>query len=289
METDILSTSNVVYVDRDFTNAQFGSKIFDKCTFRNCRFDGMDLSGVTFKVCTAEDVSFDGSNLKGATFNRGSFSNCNFNNSILCDSNFKGTNFSGSKFIRARFDGSDINNINIARCNLNLASFENTKIDCIEYKPTRKIPYLRGLKLFRKGQLQSNTISINGNKYLEFYDYCISERRKDRFVNSTNNAHPIVRPFAVVLLALFGVLTIFGQSFARWTICTLGLISVYALFAVIEADDTFADALVASLRSFFAFENIDGSMQYVFLSESIIGYFMLGTLISLLTTKLTIN
>ena len=27
METDILSTSNVVYVDRDFTNAQFGSKI----------------------------------------------------------------------------------------------------------------------------------------------------------------------------------------------------------------------------------------------------------------------
>ena len=56
METGILSTSNVVYVDRDFTNAQFGSKIFDKCTFRNYRFDGMDLSGVTFKVCTAKAV-----------------------------------------------------------------------------------------------------------------------------------------------------------------------------------------------------------------------------------------
>ena len=274
---------------RDFTGEDLRGVTFIKCKFERCYFNNMDLKGVHFEICEGYQVTFDHADLTNCKFNRGSFLCSSFIETQIINAHLKGTNFCESNLSGCKFCGSEINSIDISKCSLNLASFENTKIDCITYLPVRRIPYLRKLRFFRKGQIQVNQININGNKFLDFYDFCISERRKDRFFQSANNAYPLIRPFAIIFLILFGLLTDFGQSLSRWIICACGMILAYGVIAWLQYGIAFENALYYSTRSFFTFDNLDTSMQLLFLSESIIGYFMLGALISLLTTKLSIQ
>ena len=281
--------TGIHYKNHNFTDETIEGVTFFDCTFEKCMFTQQNLKGVKFEVCKGNYVSFRGADLTDSTFDKGFFINSDFTDANFQSANLRATRFTGSLFIGCRFDYAQINSIDISRCNLHLSSFENTKIDKIIFLPARSIPKLRGLNFFKQRDLQANNISINGNKFSDFYDYCVSERRKDRFFKRVNESPAGIRQLAIIFLILFGFFTDYGQSFKRWSYCTMAMILFYAAIDSIKNCISFTDTLIKSIRCFFAFNAIEGNMEWFYLSESIVGYFMLGALISLLTAKLSLD
>ena len=274
--------------NKDYSGKDFSGVVFRSCTFTNVIFKNAILKDCEFYNCyTEEKVSFEGADMTGCTLHNVVMDNTDFTKAILVNSNIINADLSKSSLHAVKFNGSHINGLKVGGCNMNMASFENTEIANLDYSPVRHQPYMKGINIFVKGNLHNNTIFISGNQHTDFYDYCLYERRKDKFFNSVNKTSLPIRPFAVLLL--FGLFTDFGQSFRRWTICTIGIIVFYALVPILKCGAALYDAFLASLLAFFGFGEIPFGYDFFYVGESVIGYFMLGALISLLTNKLSIN
>ena len=272
----------------DFSNRELIGVKFVLCEFDDTLFLNANLSDAQFIRCRASGpVVFDGANMRGCKIESSHFQNSKFNRVNLSYSHITGSSFAKSSLLSCNFNEAEIDDLDISLCNLHLASFVNAQISSLNYYPVRPIPYMRGLKPFRKTAIQQNTIFINGNKHLGFTEYCNSELRKDKFFTSVNKTNPLYHPMAVLFLLLFGLLTDFGQSFARWTICTIGIIVVFALFPLLLDAGVFETSIKDSMLAFFGMGIRESSWLYII--ESIVGYFMLGALISLLTSKLSID
>ncbi|MGI0491362.1 pentapeptide repeat-containing protein [Alkalinema pantanalense CENA528] len=102
-------------------NAQF-HHLYKKgeTDFRDCRFEGVDFSGVTLrnldcrgscfqavKDLHRHSVNLAGADLSGANFSRMNLSGLDFSRSVLCNAIFVGTNLSRACFYEAQLDGVD--------------------------------------------------------------------------------------------------------------------------------------------------------------------------------------
>lgn len=274
----------------DYSEMDMSGHVFKSCSFTDVNFRKANLKGCEFFNCKHwNNVSFEEADLSGCIFHQCVINNIDFTRAVFRNSQIINSDLSGSSLHAVKLNGSRINGLTVHGCNMNLASFEETEICGMDYLPVRKIPYMRGIRLFKSRTLQSNTIFISGNQHLEFYDYCMYERRKDKFFMNVNKTVWPLRPFAILFLFLFGLLTDFGQSFKRWSACTLAIITVYIVLPMLKCGMGIYDATMASLLAFFGFGEIPGGYDLFYVSESIVGYFMLGALISLLTSKLSIN
>lgn len=292
MKESYTDNDNIVKVisEKDFSGQDLTGYVFRSCTFVETTFKDAIMRNCTFLNCSVgEHVSFERADMTGCMIKQCRFNNADFTKAVMTSSKILNSDFSGSSLYAAKFNGSYISGLVLNECNMNLASFENTEITAVDFLPQRKIPYMRGIKLFKKGSLQNNTIFMSGNQHTEFYDYCLYERRKDRFFNSVNKVGLPLRPFAILFLFLFGLFTDFGQSFKRWSFCTFSIIVAYMAVPMIQEERLFSEAALSSLLAFFGFGEIPFGYDFFYVSESIIGYFMLGALISLLTSKLSIN
>lgn len=274
----------------DFSGKDLSGSVFMKCTFSDVNFKGANLRGARFISCkNTGELSFDNADMRGAELNRCTFRSVSFKHAVLADSTICNTDLSNSRLIACRFNGSFIDGLNVSRCNMNMATFFDAQIMAIEYMPVRRIPYMRGLHPFKHRQIQHNAIFIDGNQHLGFTAYCNSEVRKDKFFSTANSINPLLRPFAFVILALFGLLTDFGQSFTRWLLCVVAIVALFALGTMLLYGTGPSESVMNSMLAFFGFGEIVGGYTYPYVIESVIGYFMLGMLISLLTTKLSID
>lgn len=263
---------------------------FIRCNLSDATFRGAKLSHAQFVSCTADrPVSFEEAEMTGVVMRQCRFRHALFRSANLSNAKISTTNLSGSNLLGCRFNGAFIDGLNISNCNLNMTSFINTQITSIDYLPVKHIPFMRGLRFFRRTAIRHNCIFINRNQHLKFTAYCNSEVRKDRFFTSVDGFHPLVRPFALMLLALFGLTTNFGQSFTRWLLCTSFFIALFGMLYRWLYDVCVPDAAVGSVLAFFGFGRIVDSATVLYAVESVTGYFMLGILISLLTSKLSTN
>ena len=279
---------NIDLTGKDFSNQDLSNVKFVLCDFDDTLFVNANLTNAQFIRCTAKGpIMFEGANMSGCTIKSSSFCNSKFNKANLSRSHIVASNFSKSSLMMCDFSEAVIDNLNVAQCNLHLSSFVNAQISSLKYLPLRPMPYLRGLRLFKSADIQQNTIFINGNKHLDFAEYCNSELKKEKLFVSVNKSHPILHPFAILFLLLFGLLTNFGQSFTRWAVCTVGIVVFFSLLPVLMGDGVFVETIKDSTIAFFGMEIKNNSWLYI--SESIVGYFMLGALISLLTSKLSID
>lgn len=274
----------------DFSEQDLTNVIFKKCKFKNVRFKNTILKNAQFISCDKiENLSFENADMTGCTIHLCKFPDSIFKNTNLSNSSIKGSDFSSSSLLGTRFNGSIIDGLDISKCNLNMASFLDTQIGTINYLPTRPLPYFRGIRIFHSNYLIRNSIFINGNQHLEFTEYCNSELRKDRFFASANRQKGPIRIMAIILLVLFGILTDFGQSFGRWFTCVICILGACTLIPLYTYGLQIGDAIQNSILAFFGFGEINIGYNAFYVTESAIGYFMLGILISLITTKLSIN
>lgn len=274
----------------DFSGQNLSGAKFIRCSFADVTFREADLRGAAFISCKAhgplsfESANMDGVVMKHCVFPKAWFKKARLQRATICNCDLRGANLLACRLNRSLVDGLDI-----SRCNLNLASFIDTQLLSVNFRPVRRIPFLRGVRFFKRTPVHLNTIFTNNNRHDEFTSYCLSEMRKDRFFTGVNKLPGIVRAPGLLMLALFGLITDFGQSFSRWFFCALLLMTGFTFLFMCAYESPLADAVTASLVSFFGFGISLEVPSLLYIAESIAGYFMLGILVSLLTTKLSIN
>lgn len=86
------------------------------CDFRNAKWAGRNLSGVSLTGADFRNADLHGANLSGANLEGVDFTNAN-----LRDVNFKGANLEGCDMKSAPLDGANFEGANLAGCTINIA------------------------------------------------------------------------------------------------------------------------------------------------------------------------
>ncbi|GEM_PF-5720855 len=278
----------------DLRGKMFRGYILINYSFINCDLSGVsfgksNLQSVVFEDCYSIEDSppdFESAKLSSVTIRNCKFPNARFYDAdINSGSTIENLILTGGQLGRCKFNDSTISDLHIENCHLNQASFIGSQIRSIHYRPIKRICPLRGLKLINGNNQQFRTIFINGNSHLEFADFCKLERRKDKLYSSIRGAKWIVYPISLLIVYLFGILTNYGTSFKRWFLCSALVILTFSVVAYFIRGFSSLKSIYVSIAAFFNF-TANGVLPKEFLIETVIGYFMLAIMISLVTSKI---
>ena len=277
---------------KNFSGAKLSGDEFEKCNLTDVSFVDADLKGAFFNNCEGEGVLFTNAKMQGVRMENCSLPFSNFEHANLSGSKMVSVNLSYSTLTGCRFNGSSIDNLKIVMCEMSMASFMDTQLFSVDYRPTLSHGRMRGIGLFVQGKMRHNQIFINGNNHLAFTDYCRGEAQIERLYTTVEeDRNWIRRPFKVMGLALFGLISKYGQSFARWLGLLIIIVAGFTLLFHWQLGMCWMTSANVSLHAFFSLDldRITDLTSYLFLLESITGYFMLGVLVSLLTNKIIQN
>lgn len=275
--------------NRDFTGENLAGAHFEECTMNGVSFKDAVLDGAVFNKCFGRGVFFSGASMRQVRMDNCEFKSAYMEHTDLFDSQLTSVDLFSSVMTGCRFNKSKIDNLNIGGCELSMVSFLDTQLFSVSYLPTIDNRMMRGMSLLKPGKLHHNPVFLNGNQHLQFFDYCRREAVKERLFTSVDmESRWWLRIPKVAALWLFGMISDFGQSFTRWFFFLVGTVAFFALVFFKFLSLTFVEALNVSVRAFFSLDitGITQASSPLFLLESIIGYFMLGVLVSMLTYKI---
>ena len=190
---------------KTFEYTRFKSGRYEECTFDNCVFEAVGLSGTHFFSCDLDDCIFNDSNMQFCEFSRGSklrgvnttadISNSNLSQSMFCDCilenvRFKSTTISQARFINTTFrdvswdsctlqddvfDNITMQDISLVGCNLEYSYFNNVTFKGEAALPFHQIPYAFGLLEYLRhypdeikvGSLSMEGELISAGEYME--------------------------------------------------------------------------------------------------------------------------
>lgn len=112
------SWCGVQFVDVDLTETVDVGAVFDRCTFRDCRFNASQhtdaaFTGCTFTGCSFFDARLDGCKLVGSTFDR-----CSFDLLRAEGGDWSFVGLIGADLRRARFSGLRMREADLTGCDL---------------------------------------------------------------------------------------------------------------------------------------------------------------------------
>ncbi len=255
------------------------------------RFTDANLYQTNMQGAACIRSDFTGATLTEAKLTQGVFTNANLGNLELSHLDFSGAdltgaNLSGSKLVATQFvgavlehanlQGAVLSNANVRSAHLQSANLENAKADGIEYDRNTTF---RGIRTFT---------CYGSSRFRRF-------AQDQDYIEEFRDAHP-------VYYSLWYLITDCGRSIARvvvWSLfITLGFGIVYylmgpAAFSVSNAEGlgwTFFTTLYYSVVTFttLGFGDITPFTPLaaaVVMVEVIVGYVMLGILISILANK----
>ncbi len=149
-------TENKVFDKISFSEHILVKGVYEECTFKNCNFNGIDLSGITFRTCTfnncdcsltklrsttLQDVRFVNCKLLGVQFNecnrfllRLYFENCMLKLSVFYKLKLKNTAFKNCNLQEADFSEADMTGTLFDNCDLLLATFMHTNLEKADFR-----------------------------------------------------------------------------------------------------------------------------------------------------------
>ncbi len=129
---------------------------YEDCTFSNCNFENVDLSGIKFSTCTFVDcnislaklrnttlqdirfisckmmgLQFDTCNTFGISFY---FENCHLQHSTFVKMKIKGTIFKNCQLQETVFAEADASQVIFDQCNLTSAIFDRTLLEKADFR-----------------------------------------------------------------------------------------------------------------------------------------------------------
>jgi fluoroquinolone resistance protein len=142
---------NEIYEGQNFGQNAFKRADYEQCTFHNCQFACVDLTGIIFSECQFVDCDFSNAQIGNTGFREVTFKQCKlmgvrfdrchtlllsftFQNCILNFSSFynlkmKGTKFSGCKLHEVDFTSTDLSHTQFQNCELDRATFDETVLE----------------------------------------------------------------------------------------------------------------------------------------------------------------
>lgn len=277
---------------KDFSGKNLEGHVFVQCNLTDVSFKHANLTGAVFNNCKGEGLLFTGACIKGATMENCSFTFSDFEHADLRESRLVSLDLSWSALTGCRFNKAVIDNLTIKGCEMNMVSFIDAQIYSVDFLPVLPQGFMRGIGLFMPGKMRHNQVFINGNNHLAFADYCRREATAERLLSQVEEDHNwFSRPLRLAGLWLFYVVSKFGLSFFRWLIFLLAIVGFFASLYYFRLGQELLPALNISLHAFFSLDldKITDLTSWLFLAESITGYFMLGVLVSMLTNKIITN
>ncbi len=149
-------TENKVFEKISFKEHILVKGVYEECTFKNCNFNSVDLSGITFRTCLfnncdcsltklkntiLQDVRFVNSKLLGIQFNecngfllRLYFENCMLKLSVFYKLKLKNTVFTNCNLQEADFSEADMAGAAFENCDLLLATFMHTNLEKADFR-----------------------------------------------------------------------------------------------------------------------------------------------------------
>jgi uncharacterized protein YjbI with pentapeptide repeats len=290
----------------DLSGADLSGADLTNATLQGCRFAGTKLVGTTFHGADIRDAEFLAANLAGADLSeceggRASFGGADLSGARLFDSRFQGGVFSGAKMpgvdIRAanlqgaRLRDVDLSNSDFSRCNLREADLEGCSVVGAKLDGSTLCgAHLKGMKGFRQAAwigVDLRDVDFSGayllRRFVMDQNYLFEFRRQ-------GGAHELV-------YKLWWLTSDCGRSLARWGIwcfcIALLFAGIYSQLPVAYGDyETALSPLYYSVVTLTTLGYGDAlpastSAQIACMVEVILGYVMLGGLLSIFANKMS--
>ncbi len=288
------------------------TKTFKGDDIKGKNLSKQDLSGAIFEQCDLSGTSFFESNLSGAQFIRcvgapNCFTHfekatmtgvimqgCRFENANLDDANLHGaklrnTTFYGAHARNSHWDESRLDDVNFAMVDFDLASFRNVKVLRVQFKPAITTGTRHFLRLLKQNKTSKRTIFTSGTELSPFIAYCTREYRLSLLLLEIESLSLMKKLPRVVFATLIGLVSDFGHSLSRWLMSAGVIVSVFAAYFYTFKHAAFPTMSSAWHHALLHFINqgtfslaSNGPVQTLL---NVLGYFMLGMLISIITNR----
>jgi uncharacterized protein YjbI with pentapeptide repeats len=290
----------------DFSGADLAGRDFSGANLKGAQFVGADLRGALLFNVDAEGAEFAGADLSGAVLREGSFVRAGFGSAKLSgvegiDAHFEGASFAnadvrGANLVGARAEGTNwreakLVDADLRRANLSLADFTAVELGGARFDDAE----LSSAKLSRvKGFRQASWIGVDAasldrrgacflHDFIEDQNFLAEYRGQGRSYEWSYR--------------IWWLTSDCGRSVGRWAACSAALALVFALlYTQVDVDygsyETWLSPLyfsVVTLTTLGYGDVLPASVmaQVVVLLEVVMGYVMLGGLISLISNKLS--
>lgn len=288
------------------------SKVFSGSDVAGKNFSGVDLSNCCFEDCDLTNTVFNQANLRGATFNRcksdeegftafsmadlsySCFHGCqlaysDFNDANLTGTKMRNTDINGASARHSHWDESRLDDVNFAMVDFDLASFRNVKVLRVKFKPALVTGTRHFLRLLKQKRTRKHTIFTAGTELSPFIEYCSREYRLSLLLLEIEQLSLFKKIPRIVFAALIGMVSDFGHSLSRWLISALIMVSAFAgyfRYSVKQPFESYGEAWHHALLHFINLGQFGGASDGVMqTSLNVLGYFMLGMLISIITNR----
>lgn len=245
----------------NFQNAYLQQSDFSGAQMHQANFCNANLQGATFSACDLSELNFSGANMQSVDMQA---------------SQLRAVNLSGARLGGAQLQGSDLSQANVKAADMRSANLERCKLDEIQYSRECRFKGVRLVGCYGSARFK---------RFAQDQDY-IEEFKEAHpwafwlwfIVTDCGRSMSRVALSALGLSFFFGVLfyllgpeafTIHNPDGLRWNLFTTIYYSVVTFTTLGFGDITPNTPLAAS----------------VVIAEVIVGYVMLGILISILATK----
>ncbi len=312
---------NSVLYHADFSDADIKMADFSNATLMLADFSSADLEGSNLSGCRSIESKDLGKNRRGPRFTDANLSQVNFTGAYCFASDFRGANLSQAKFQEANLEHANFSNNDLQGLDFSFAKLINAKMHdskmpkCNLYRADLSSANLRDTNLLHADINEANLTSANlerskvdGIKYGRKTLFrgirtegCYGSRRFKRFaedqdfIEEFRDAHPIA-------YTVWSGLTDCGRSMTRVALWSLTFSVIFATiyyslgphaFEISNHEGLGWNLFTMIYYSFVTFTTLGfGDITPntpvaagVVIIEVIIGYIMLGILISILATK----
>ena len=288
---------NKVYSNDDLkglnlTGTDLRNCLFETCNLSNTVFESCDLSGSKFERCVSDEntfTSFCKAKCQNTEWIGCRLTESNFNNADLSSSEFRTTRISGSNCRDSHWDDCRLDDVDFSMVDFDLASFRNVKVLRVKFKPALVTGTRHFLRLLKQSKTAKHTIFTSGTELSPFIEYCSREYRLSLLLLEIEQLGFFSKLPRILFASIIGLVSDFGHSLKRWMASSLLLISIFAGYFSIYKSYVFSDYTSAWHHALLHFINqgqfgaaTNGPVQTAL---NVLGYFMLGILISIITNR----
>ena len=268
-----------------FIDALLGDAILNGANIAEADFTGADLAGADLNHSHGERVGLSGAKLCGARLAFAELPQCSLVAADLTGADLRGAKLSGATLTDANLTGCDATGAGLEHAELCDATVGDATFDRADLRGA----LLCGVKRFR-------TSSWLGADVRDIPPLGVS--RWKRFVNDQNYLEEFRRESALnaTLYRVWWLTSDCGRSMLRWTLCTTLLVIVFAAaYATVPVDygdyETWFSPFyysVVTMTSLGYGDVLPASVaaQALAMTQVLVGYVMLGGLISILSNKM---
>jgi len=266
--------------------------VFDECDFTNTAFTETNLEGATFNRCSSDSDSyskFSMANLTNTRWHGCQLENADFDDANLTGAKLRNTSIKGATARNSQWDDSRLDDVDFSSVDFDLASFRDVKVIRVQFRPALVTGTRHFLRLLKQKRTAKHTIFTSGTELSPFIEYCSREYRLSLLLLEIEQLPFYKKLPRVLFAAVIGLVSDFGHSLSRWLLSSLLIVSLFGGYFAIAKKAAFGDFSSAWHHALLHFINqgsftpaTDGVAQTVL---NVLGYFMLGILISIITNR----